>query len=270
MKFIELAGAVAGVNLCALRMALKSPRRARGYLSHCLRKYDEMTGQGLPKKDPLTAIAENSWGTLNMTDRVELPTQLNDGGGTSLNELLILACATRVLQPKKIFEIGTFTGRTTSALILNAPHDAEIITLDLPATSNHSNAPGDGCLTTDMELIEKRELGSFIQRLHLEGRCRQVLCNSLEFDPLPHEGTVELGFIDGAHTQPFVQNDTLKMAMMMSERGLVFWHDYGGKGNFRPLANYLENLSRQIPLYRVAGTSLAWATATDLRKLVER
>ncbi|HYE74171.1 MAG TPA: class I SAM-dependent methyltransferase, partial [Blastocatellia bacterium] len=226
MNFTELTSAIAGVNLCALKMALKNPKRARGYLSHCLRKYDEMTGQGLPKRDPLDTIFQSGWGSFSADDRVELPTRLNDGGGTSLNELLTLACVTRVLQPKKIFEIGTFNGRTTVAFILNAPIDAEVITLDLPVQNKKAELDTQHCLMTDQELIETRKLGFYIRELQLEDRCQQILCNSLEFDPTPHLGTVELGFIDGAHTQPYVQNDTIKMAMMVADRGLVFWHDY--------------------------------------------
>jgi hypothetical protein len=270
MNLLDLASAVAGVNLCALKMALHNPRRARGYLSHCLRKYDEMTGQGLPQKDPLDAVFQSGWGAFHSDDRVELPTRLNDGGGTSLNELLILATVTRVLQPKKVFEIGTFNGRTTSAFILNAPPDAEVVTLDLPPAGGAANVADGHLLSTDIELIESRQLGSYIHALGLAERCRQVLGNSLDFDPTPHEGTVELGFIDGAHTQPYVQNDTMKMAIMAAGRGLVFWHDYGGKGNFRALASYLETVARRIPVYRVTGTTLAWARMPDLRKLVDQ
>lgn len=268
MNIADLTTAISGVNLCALKMALKSPRRARGYLSHCLRKYDEMTGQGLPAKDPINTIFQNGWGAFSSDDRVELPTRLTDGGGTSLNELLVLASVTRVLQPRKIFEIGTFNGRTTSAFILNAPPEAEIVTLDLPPEESTPTMNEKDVLTTDKELIERRKVGHYIHDLHLEDRCQQVFCNSLQFDPLPHEGTVEMGFIDGAHTQPFVQNDTVKMAIMASERGLVFWHDYGGKGHFRSLANYLESLAKDIPMYRVGGTTLAWCKAADLRKIV--
>jgi hypothetical protein len=55
------------------------------------------------------------------------------------------------------------------------------------------------------------------------------------------------------------------MAKMLSDRGLVFWHDYGGKGPLRPLARYLEQLSRRCPLYRIRGTSLAWGYAHELK-----
>ena len=78
---------------------------------------------------------------------------------------------------------------------------------------------------------------------------------------------MELGFIDGAHALEYVRNDTEKMAIVMADRGLVFWHDYGGKGSFRPLAQYLEGLADRIAIYRIAGTSLAWSPASELRKL---
>jgi hypothetical protein len=78
---------------------------------------------------------------------------------------------------------------------------------------------------------------------------------------------VELGFIDGAHTLRYVTNDTLKMATMMSDRGLVFWHDYGGKGSFRELTEYLDQIARRIAVYRVANTTLAWSPGSEVRKL---
>ena len=53
------------------------------------------------------------------------------------------------------------------------------------------------------------------------------------FDPEPHASSVDLAFIDGAHTDDYVRNDTEKIARMMRPGGLVFWHDYGGKGRFR-------------------------------------
>jgi len=65
-----------------------------------------------------------------------------------------------------------------------------------------------------------------------------------------------------------VENDTRKMAIMLAERGLVFWHDYGGRGSFRGLTEYLEELSRRISLYHVINTTLAWAPASELRKIV--
>jgi hypothetical protein len=55
---------------------------------------------------------------------------------------------------------------------------------------------------------------------------------------------------------------------MISSRGYVFWHDYGGRGSFEPLTKYLESLP--IEIYRVPATSLAWTTAAELKKLAPK
>lgn len=267
MKMASVLDALAGVNLMGLRLALHNSERARTYLSNCIRNYDELMENGLPGKDPLTFIQEKNWGTFSPHDRVELPTRLLSAGGTRIDELLHLAMATRLLRPKKVFEIGTFMGQTTSIFIMNAPPDALVVTMDLPPEGTLDSEQRRAYIDTDIELVRERKLASCVYELQLESRYQQILCDSLQFDPAPHRGSVELAFIDGAHALPYVQNDTMKMAVMMAERGLVFWHDYGGKGRFRPLTNYLEELARKIPLYRVPGTSLAWTTASDLRLL---
>jgi methyltransferase family protein len=267
MNLATIIAALKGVNLITVRLALRDLELARAYMSRCIQHYDELTENGLPSKDPVEFIVEKNWGAFSAADRVELPTRLSDSGGTRLDELLYLATVTRVLRPKKVFEIGTYLGRTTSIFLLNSPAACSVVTLDLPPYSHvESDKQGD-YIDTDINLVERRKLAYYVHELELENRYQQVLCDSLEFDPTPHTGTVELGFIDGAHSLPYVQNDTVKMARMMSDRGLVLWHDYGGKGRFRPLSNYLESLARQFPVYRVPNTSLAWASACDLRKL---
>jgi hypothetical protein len=270
MKIGEVMDALVGVNLMGLRLALRDRESARAYLSTSIRNYNEMMGQGLPGKDPISFIIERGWGAFSPDDRVELPTRLHDGGGTRLDELLYLATAARVLRPRKVFEIGTFSGRTTAAFILNSPPGTEVVTLDLPPDDTLDAGEQKDYIDTDVNLVRGRKLASFIHDLRLGDRCRQVWCDSLQFDPSPHLGTVELGFIDGAHSLPYVKNDTEKMARMVSERGIVFWHDYGGKGRFRPLTEYLESLAGEFSLFRVPNTTLAWAAAPDLRRLAAK
>ncbi|HVR30961.1 MAG TPA: class I SAM-dependent methyltransferase [Thermoanaerobaculia bacterium] len=196
---------------------------------------------------------------------VELPSVLGGGGGTRPEEMAYLAVVTRLLQPRTIFEIGTFTGLTTCAFAINAPPDARVITLDLPPDFSTQQLGTSEFIDSDKGLVEERSLGLYLRRFGLEGRCTQLLCDSMAFDPAPYLGVVELGFIDGAHALPFVVNDTEKMAAMLTDRGLVFWHDYGGMGEFGPLTAYLEGLSKRAPLYRVPFTSLAWTTGRDLK-----
>lgn len=245
--------AVTGVNACAMKLATQRPDLLRSYLSFTLRKYDELVGNGLPVKNPVK--------DMDPRETLTIPARFHSGGGTDPREILVLAAATRLVRPRRIFEIGTYNGRTTAVFILNAPSNCEIYTLDLPPESSASQE----YLSTDVELVETRKTETFLQRAGLGRRYRQIYCDSMLFDPERYRDSVELAFIDGAHALEFVKNDTEKMAVMMAQRGLVFWHDYGGRGEFRPLARYLESLD--IEMYRVRGTSLAWTTAKELKKL---
>ena len=61
-------------------------------------------------------------------------TQVYDvDGNMAPHELETVASIVATVKPKRIFEIGTFDGRTTLNMALNAP-DAQIYTLDLPAS----------------------------------------------------------------------------------------------------------------------------------------
>jgi hypothetical protein len=218
-----------------------------------LKKYDELADNGLPCRAPVTPAE-------NLT--VTLPAY-HAGGGMSFDELLILARATQALKPRTIFEIGTYNGLSTAVLLLNSDSNATIVTMDLPTSA----AADDNWLPSDQQLVTSRRLGSVPRALGLE-RYTQLLCDSMSFDPSSYENSVELGLIDAAHDLAHVQNDTLKMARMISDRGTVFWHDYGGKGAFRPLAHYLEGLGKRGSIYRIRDTSLAWARGRDLKKAV--
>ena len=268
MAIATFVAALDGINFQGLRLALRNREQARVYLSRSVRLFDELSGRGLKGRDPLKFIYEQSWAIPTPEVRVIFPATLETGGGTQLNEQVYLATVAQVLRPRKVFEIGTFRGHTTSLFILNTPAETEVWTLDLPPQPKLDKAELSEYIGTDVALVRNRTLARYVKELGLTERCRQVYCDSLKFDPAPHRGTVELGFIDGAHARRYVESDTRKMAAMMAERGLVFWHDYGGKGDFKPLTEYLDALAREINIFRVPETSLAWAQASELRRLV--
>ena len=255
-----------GLNVAAAQLAIRRPNRVRGYISYCLRKYDEIMGRGLPVGDPIAFINAQHQADPSTTAEIALPLCLDTDGSTSMSELCILALVTKLLKPKTVFEFGTYKGRTTSMFILNVENGASVISLDLPTEGRLSDAQRREYIDTDATLVAHRRPAQFVYQLHLETRCRLLACSSLDFDPAPYAGSVELGFIDAAHALPFVRNDTQKMATMVAPGGLVFWHDYGGKGRFYPLAEYLEELSERVPIYRITGTSLAWTSGESLRR----
>jgi predicted O-methyltransferase YrrM len=259
--------ACAGMNVMGARLAAKRLELYRMYMSRSIRYYEEAVGIGLPAKDPIPYVQEKGWAKAEITDTVQFPIILSPDAGAQIQEMYYMAAVTRLLQPMGVFEIGTFNGRMTSLFILNAPAESAIYSLDLPPEDSSSQLARD-YLDTDVALVRKRTIGGFIRDLELESRYTQLLINSVDFDPAPYADTIELAFIDGAHSYPYVRNDTIKTASMMRDRGLVFWHDYGGRGNFAPLSRYLEFLREKgIDLYRISGTTLAWTTGEELKKL---
>ena len=249
MDLRELMDGISCLSIRSALIALRNPSKLRQYVSHCLRSSDEFLGHGLPPGSPVSPAED-------MT--VTIPAH-HSGGGMAFDELVYLARAVKVLKPTTIFEMGTYNGLATAVFILNSEPTARILTLDLPPGTSETAA-----LSSDGSLVASRQLLSTTKALGLS-RYTQLLCDSMQFDPTPYAGTVDMGLIDAAHDLVHVQNDTMKMTQMMTPGGIVFWHDYGGKGMLRPLASYLENLAKKRPLYHILGTTLAWGRASDLK-----
>ena len=248
---------IAGLNslsLNAFLIAIRKPSALRTYLAHCAKKYDEILGDGLPGRSPIRPPAAD----LSIT----LPAA-HSGGGMSFSEMVVLARATKVLKPRGIFEIGTFNGLTTAIFILNSEESTRIYTLDLPegSTTNCKYIP------SDKSLVANRKLGSVLRGLRLN-RYSQIQCDSLQFDPSAYYDSMDLCLVDGAHDLVHVENDTKKVAEMLTSDGIVFWHDYGAKGVMLPLTDYLDTLGKKAEIFRIPETSLAWAKGCELKRAV--
>lgn len=253
MNLTEIVDSLSAVSLRTVALAFRSPGQLRTYVAYCLKRFDELSGAGLPSRGPVTPVA---------TETITIPAA-HTGGGMSFAELVILARVTKTRRPQAVFEMGSYDGLTTAVFLLNAPQGARVFSLDLPPQSS----AGDDDLDSDKDLVAARRLGSIPRNLGLDGYT-QLFCDSMQFDPSPYRDSIDLGLVDAAHDFKHVRNDTIKMAEMLKDEGFVFWHDYGGKGSLRPLANYLESLGKKAPLYRIAETTLAWAYAKDLKRAI--
>jgi hypothetical protein len=251
MKASEIIDGLLCLSPRMLSLALRSPSQLPHYVSYCLKKYDELVGNGLPSAGPVTPAEHLT---------ISLPA-FHAGGGMTFTEVVILARVTKAIQPRTVFEMGTYNGLTTAVFLLNSDPEARVVSLDLPVDSMERSAE----IASDSKLVESRRLGWLPKALQLRPYT-QLLCDSMVFDPSPYLNSVDLGLVDAAHDFAHVQNDTIKMAGMMSDTGICFWHDYGGKGALRPLARYLNRLGKRGALYRIPDTSLAWSLGRELKK----
>jgi predicted O-methyltransferase YrrM len=171
-------------------------------------------------------------------------------GMLGLAELVALSAICRFLSPKRIFEIGTFTGSSIAALALHSPEEAIVFTLDLPSADFRTAFP----LEIGNIAGKAYSIGS-LYRKHCGQKIRQLVGDSAVFDFSPYYGTVDMVFVDGNHKYANVASDTNQALRMVAPRGAVVWDNYDAKwgpGVMRALEERSE-----LPIVQIAGTGLA-------------
>jgi hypothetical protein len=184
---------------------------------------------------------------------VVLPAVIGKSGNVSDAELVAISRIVAAKKPRSLLEIGTFDGRTTIALAANAPADAIVTTLDLPADTAHE-LPVEG---RDRALIDKPVSGALVAGSPWAARVRQVYGDSATYDFGGLQ--IDFAFIDGSHSYEYALSDSRRVrAMMRGGRGVIMWHDYGGE--WEGVTRALNELSREpgfAGLKWIEGTTLA-------------
>jgi predicted O-methyltransferase YrrM len=174
-------------------------------------------------------------------------------------DLLSLCMLVHALEaPRRIFEIGTSVGTTALHFALNAPQ-ATIFTLDLPR--DHPSPPALRTTAMDDAHIRGRQ---GIRRYVFDGRpeAERIAClfgDSATFDFTPYEGSIDLFFIDGAHSYEYVRADKENALRCCRAGGIIAWHDFGRLG-VNGVTRWLRELQRASgrEIFVVPGGSLAY------------
>jgi predicted O-methyltransferase YrrM len=171
-----------------------------------------------------------------------------------LRELLIISAITIHLNPRFVFEFGTFTGRTTLAIAMNSASDTKILTLDIDPSmrSSHEHGLGSG--------MREFPLGEAFYHTDYETKIKQLTGESRTFDYTPYYGTMDFVFIDADHTYEFVRKDSANAMKLLSTQGCIIWDDY----LFNPehpecagVARYLREILPSGRVFSIEGTRLA-------------
>lgn len=246
-----------GANLRSFAKLL-NPRQLAFYSTQTLFFYDSLFGNGLPVKNVRDVLAHDEFAEVSLflgTDDFWI-NDLPSGG----SDLVSLCLITRLVSPKRIFEIGTFRGYTALQFAANAPN-AEIFTLDLPQGS----APLLPVTVMDQELGHFEKAGTLKGRKDT-ARIHALLGDSATFDFSPYGKNIDLFFIDGAHTYEYVKNDSLKALECCHSGSVIVWHDFGRMG-VNGVTRWLNEFARlHFPLYRVPNGSLAYGIVPLLER----
>jgi predicted O-methyltransferase YrrM len=187
---------------------------------------------------------------------IELVEIKPENGNVSVLELAILAKLIVRFKPRRIFEFGTFDGRTTLNMAVNAPA-ATVYTLDLPRSDmNSTNLPVE---SADRTYIDKSASGRRFAESQHGHRIVQLYGDSATFDYTPYASNMDFIFVDGAHSFEYVSSDSANALQMLAKDGVIAWHDYASWPGATKALN---------ALYR-AGQHLRWIEGTSLAVRVE-
>lgn len=172
-------------------------------------------------------------------------------GNLKQSELLLLCALARRLPGRRVFEFGTFDGQTTWHLAANAPEDARVYTLDLPAdhaARRHPQEDRNVSYTTGIGVGE-----AFVNSRYSE-KIEQIYCDSCRFEPGSLRGTIDLCLVDACHEYEHVRIDTENALAMVRPGGVILWHDYS---RWWPgVQRCLDELAARLPVFRIYDTSL--------------
>ena len=186
-------------------------------------------------------------------------------GNISLAEITVMSKLVKQYNPNRLFEIGTFDGRTTLNLAANASSETEVYTLDLPK---------DKLSATDLPLeageekyIDKEISGVRFLGTDCEQKITQLYGDSATFDFSPFFKTVDFIFIDGSHSYEYVLNDSKRALQLLRDgRGVILWHDYGKPWwpGLTTALNEMYSAGKEFKsIQHIQGTSLVYLVIND-------
>jgi predicted O-methyltransferase YrrM len=244
-----------GGNLASLSLA-RSPRALLTYTGENLFLLHALRGR--------RGVTEGNVFQVLETGASQDITLGNLAGDTWLNapaantaDLIALCLICRILEPRVVFEIGTLHGYTALHFALNSPDDAIVHTLDLP-----QHQPAQPALHTTVMDDAHIRAGTHGRRRVFEGTAAgskvvPLYGDSAAFDFSPYHGTVDLFFIDGAHSYEYVASDTRNAFACVRPGGVIAWHDFGRVG-VNGVTRLVREVARARDVHAIPGGSVAF------------
>lgn len=162
-----------------------------------------------------------------------------ESGHSNHAEMLYVVAAAKLLGARRIFEFGTYLGRTTFHLAEAIP-EATVTTLDLPREDNPWAFADD--------------IGIFFRDAPSASRITQLRADSRSFDPGQDRHGYDFIWVDGDHSYEAVQSDTRTAFELLQPGGAILWHDFGPDS--LGLARFFSELTQAQPLFRIRRTSV--------------
>lgn len=193
----------------------------------------------------------------NQPVRISLEHLPGKGLSTPINELALMAMVCKAIRPQRVFEIGTFRGRTALNFALNSPDDCRIFTLDLPEEAAVTEIAVAQANRADATLIGARKVGLDYEGRNVSPKITQLYGDSRSFDFTDFMGEMDLVFVDGGHTYDVVVNDTRKALEMCRPGGVIMWHDFANYGDYHDVTRAVLDCLGSERVFQLEDSQLA-------------
>lgn len=159
-----------------------------------------------------------------------------------LMELAAIAYIMRALEPKIVFEIGTFVGRTTRTMAINSPDFTQLYTLDLPPSESQA----------------ANRVGSEYRKSAESKKITQLFGDSGKFDFSPYYNKCDFVWVDANHDYNPVKTDSENALSLCKKGGWIGWHDYRHSAPWSGVTRCIRELNAIVGnIVHVQGTTIA-------------
>ncbi len=243
-------GALETANLLSLKLAWKNRADLRNFPGEIFRVYMSLAKRDRWQCRSVFEIFPNS-----KVVRATIEHSPQAGMYSRADDLTRLSFITKLLEPKTVFEIGTYRGRTALNFALNSPPDCTVYTLDLPPASK-PEAMERAC-KADAKLIDRSRPGIDYEGTDVVGKIVQLYGDSRTFDFTPYWGKIDLLFVDGAHDYEAVRLDTKNGLRMLKPGGVILWDDFADYGDYNDVTRAVLSLIPGEEVIEVDHTHIA-------------
>lgn len=245
-----MAGILETLSFLSLKLWFVNRHNARAFAGKVFRTYMSLAKRGQWRNQSLDEL----FPTLSST-RIVLEHLPGAGLDNPIEELAILAVITREVQPRNVFEIGTYRGRTALNFALNSPVECRVCTMDLPPAQRDEFKRSTH--TADAALIEASATGVDYRGKTGAEKIVQLFGDSTSYDFSPYRNQMDIVFVDGAHHLAAVMSDTRNALEMIRPGGWIIWHDFANYGDYNDVTRGILCLLPADEIIQVAHTQLA-------------
>jgi predicted O-methyltransferase YrrM len=238
------------LNFLSLKLCFRNRYIAKRFVGLSFRTYMSLVRDGPWRSRQIDEI-------IGDVGTVQIVIEHMRGAGINnpVDELAYLALITRVSSPQRIFEIGTYRGRTALNFANNSPGDCIVYTLDLPPEVRTDLQMRTN--TDDAALIRSSAPGVDYVGKPAASKIQQLFGDSTRFDFSPWFGQIDIVFVDGAHHYDAARSDTENALKMIKPGGWILWHDFANYGDYNDVTRAVLDLLPGSDVVQIADSELA-------------